>query len=86
MFTRVLLLKVNSNERAFVGESSSYSYEEREFYVLGDDDVRKRYEKDFSSIDRREKIFREQKKNERRENFFSSERERERGFFGESSN
>jgi hypothetical protein len=43
------------------------------------DDVRKRYEKDFSSIDRREKIFREQKKNERRENF-SSERERERGF------
>ena len=71
------VLKVNSNERAFVGESSSYSYEEREFYVLGDDDVRKRYEKDFSSIDRREKIFREQKKNERRENF-SSERERER--------
>ena len=70
------VLKVNSNERAFVGESSSYAYEEREFYVLGDD-VRKRYEKDFSSIDRREKIFREQKKNERRENF-SSERERER--------
>jgi hypothetical protein len=72
----VYVLKVNSNERAFVGESSSYAYEEREFYVLGDD-VRKRYEKDFSSIDRREKIFREQKKNERRENF-SSERERER--------
>jgi hypothetical protein len=46
---------------------------------LGDDDVRKRYEKDFSSIDRREKIFREQKKNERRENFsFERERERER--------
>lgn len=70
------VLKVNSNERAFVGESSSYSYEESVKYVLGDD-VRKRYEKDFSSIDRREKIFREQKKNERRENF-SSERERER--------
>ena len=77
MFTRVQLLKVNSNERAFVGESSSYSYEEREFYYVLGDDVRKRYEKDFSSIDRREKIFREQKKNERRENF-SSERERER--------
>ena len=73
------VLKVNSNERAFVGESSSYSYEEREFYYVLGDDVRKRYEKDFSSIDRREKIFREQKKNERRENF-SSERERERGF------
>jgi hypothetical protein len=76
----VYVLKVNSNERAFVGESSSYSYEESVKYVLGDD-VRKRYEKDFSSIDRREKIFREQKKNERRENFSSErERERERGF------
>ena len=81
MFTRVLLLKVNSNERAFVGESSSYSYEEREFYVLGDDDVRKRYEKDFSSIDRREKIFRESRKRTRdAKTFHSRERERERGF------
>jgi len=69
------VLKVNSNERAFVGESSSYAYEEREFYVLGDD-VRKRYEKDFSSIDRREKIFRREQKRTREENF-SYERERE---------
>ena len=66
---RVYVLKVNSNERAFVGESSSYSYEESVKYVLGDD-VRKRYEKDFSSIDRREKIFRrEQKRTTRDENF-----------------
>ena len=71
------VLSVNSNSRAFVGESSSYSYEEREFYVLGDD-VRKRYEKDFSSIDRREKIFRrEQKRTTRDENFSLRERERE---------
>ena len=74
------VLKVNSNERAFVGESSSYAYEEREFYVLGDD-VRKRYEKDFSSIDRREKIFRESRKRTRdAKTFHSRERERERGF------
>ena len=83
MFTRVLLLKVNSNERAFVGESSSYSYEEREFYYVLGDDVRKRYEKDFSSIDRREKIFRERRKERETKTFH--QRERERGF-GESSN
>ena len=78
MYLRVYVLSVNSNSRAFVGESSSYSYEEREFYVLGDD-VRKRYEKDFSSIDRREKIFRrEQKRTTREENFSLRERERER--------
>jgi hypothetical protein len=77
----VYVLKVNSNERAFVGESSSYSYEEREFYYVLGDDVRKRYEKDFSSIDRREKIFRrEQKRTTREENFSLRERERERGF------
>jgi len=78
VYLRVYVLKVNSNERVFVGESSSYAYEEREFYVLGDD-VRKRYEKDFSSIDRREKIFRrEQKRTTREENFSLRERERER--------
>ncbi len=77
------MLKVNSNERAFVGESAAYSYEESELYVWGDD-VRKRYEKDFSSIDRREKIFRrEQKKNTRRKLFM---RERERGFGENNSN
>ncbi len=78
MCLRVYVLKVNSNERAFVGESSSYSYEESEFYVLGDD-VRKRYEKDFSSIDRREKIFSTRaEKNDERRKLFMRERERER--------
>ena len=71
------MLKVNSNERAFVGESSSYSYEEREFYYVLGDDVRKRYEKDFSSIDRREKIFRERRKERETKTFHQRERERE---------
>ena len=39
--------------------------------------MRKRYEKDFSSIDRREKIFRERRKERETKTFHQRERERE---------
>jgi len=46
------------------------------------DDVRKRYEKDFSSIEKRKDISRAEKERETRETFHQK-RERERFGFGE---
>ena len=71
------VLKVNSNSRAFVGESSSYSYEESEFYVLGDDVAQTIRERFFIDRSKRKDISTRAEKNDERRKLFVRERERE---------